>query len=580
MEAVVLLGLIGAGYLVNKTNEDSIPQEINVNKDINFPNGDNIYHSEQIDENKKMIQSRLASNYEESQNQHSKLINPLNPKRNLSFPQKDFKEGYDNLSYSSASGGYICQDEFLSNDQGISVAPFFSGSGPNINFDDSRQLSRSQGGNDFGVSKEPIGPMFCPERDNGNVHGGDWRGEEDRYNESMYRTHERPFQQEREQPIDIKSGFNGDVYRAIAEKRGVDNLRTANNPKLNFEGKVLSGKSIAKRGEEGEVFQHNPEKFYQNSPDRYFTTNGAFLEKSQRPAQIIPDTNRMHLNKQEMGAAAPAVMNAGEERPSFKKSLKRQLGSDTVRNASVENPFVATDFHKQGYRALPNEREVTELRTYDSNIKAEYTEQTMGLQDDLKKTVKQTTINSKNNGYVQNTFVSNTLGLQDNLKVTKKQTTINSKNNGYLSNLGFEQRTSGYEDPEVTTKDTTLHDYTGNAGAYFKADMKQDNYMNAETNPTKEIIAQGRAPTVNNVKIANGMDQMNVTIDKLDIDYMNHRLNGVDKVYQEIPQDHNCQITTMKDRLEDNSIASRIDPELLNPFRQNPYTQPLESFSY
>ena len=80
----------------------------------------------------------------------------------------------------------------------------------------------------------------------------------------------------------------------------------------------------------------------------------------------------MHYNKQEMGPAAPAVMNATEERPSFKKSLKRQLGSDTVRNATVENPFVATDFHKQGYRALPNEREVTGLRTYDSNIKAEY----------------------------------------------------------------------------------------------------------------------------------------------------------------------------------------------------------------
>ena len=580
MEAVVLLGLIGAGYLVNKTNEEGVPQEVNVNRDINFPNGDNIYHSQDIDKNERMIQSKLQSNYEEAQNKHSKLVNPLDPKRNLSFPQKDFKEGYDNLTYSSATGNYVCQDDFLTNDQGVSVAPYFSGSGPNINFDDNRQLSRSQGGEDFYENKTEVGPMFCPERDNGNVHGGNWRGEEGNYSESMYRTHERPFQQERVAPIDIKSGFNGDVYRAIAEKRGVDNLRTANNPKLNFEGKVLSGKDIEKRGEEGEVFQHNPEKFYQNSPDRYFTTNGAYLEKSQRPAQIIPDTNRMHFNKQEMGPAAPAVMNATEERPSFKKSLKRQLGADTVRNASVENPFVATDFHKEGYRALPNERDVTTLRTYDSNIKAEYSEHTMGLQDDLKSTKKQTTINSKNNGYVQNTFVSNTLGLQDNLKVTKKQTTINSKNNGYMSNLGFEQRTADYETPETTTKDTTLHDYTGNAGAYVKGDMKQDNYMNAETNPTKEIIAQGRAPTINNVKIANGMDQMNITIDKLDIDYMNHRLNGVDKVYQEIPQDHNCQITTMKDRLEDNSIAGRLDPELLNPFRQNPYTQPLESFSY
>ena len=31
----------------------------------------------------------------------------------------------------------------------------------------------------------------------------------------------------------------------------------------------------------------------------------------------------------------------------------------------------------------------------------------------------------------------------------------------------------------------------------------------------------------------------------------------------------------MKDRLEDNSIANRIDPNLLNPFKTNPYTQSL-----
>ena len=48
------------------------------------------------------------------------------------------------------------------------------------------------------------------------------------------------------------------------------------------------------------------------------------------------------------------------------------------------------------------------------------------------------------------------------------------------------------------------------------------------------------------------------------------------KVYVEIiPTDNNCEITTMKDRLEDTSIATRIDPSLLNPFRNNPYTQSL-----
>ena len=110
--------------------------------------------------------------------------------------------------------------------------------------------------------------------------------------------------------------------------------------------------------------------------------------------------------------------------------------------------------------------------------------------------------------------------------------------------------------------------------------MQHDNFMNAETNPTKEIISQGRAPTLNNVKVANGMDTINMDIKKMDTDYMNHRLNGVDKVYGEIPQDNTCQLTTTKDRLNDESIANRIDPNLLDPFKQNPYTQPLTSFSY
>ena len=78
------------------------------------------------------------------------------------------------------------------------------------------------------------------------------------------------------------------------------------------------------------------------------------------------------------------------------------------------------------------------------------------------------------------------------------------------------------------------------------------------------------------------MDTINVEIDKLDKDRMNHRINSVEKVYQEISSayDDNCELTTIKDRLDDNSIASRIEPALLNPFRNNPYTQSLESFAY
>ena len=57
--------------------------------------------------------------------------------------------------------------------------------------------------------------------------------------------------------------------------------------------------------------------------------------------------------------------------------------------------------------------------------------------------------------------------------------------------------------------------------------MDQVNYRNAESNPTKEIIAQGREPTLNNVKVSNGMDSLNVNIKKIDSDYMTQIIKKV-----------------------------------------------------
>ena len=48
---------------------------------------------------------------------------------------------------------------------------------------------------------------------------------------------------------------------------------------------------------------------------------------------------------------------------------------------------VGTELQQQGYRNIPNERQVTEVRTYDSNIKTEVGNQTIGVQDPIKKTL-------------------------------------------------------------------------------------------------------------------------------------------------------------------------------------------------
>ena len=53
-----------------------------------------------------------------------------------------------------------------------------------------------------------------------------------------------------------------------------------------------------------------------------------------------------------------------------------------------------------------------------------------------------------------------------------------------------------------------------------------------DTNPSKELISQGREPTQNSVKFTNGSDTMNIDIKKIESDYMTHKIKGADKVYQ------------------------------------------------
>ena len=131
-----------------------------------------------------------------------------------------------------------------------------------------------------------------------------------------------------------------------------------------------------------------------------------------------------------------------------------------------------------------------------------------------------------------------------------------------------------------TVKQTTNFDHTGNAGSYLSGSMATDQYLRADLNPNKEIIAQGRAPTTENTKLAAGMDMMNVDIKKIESDYFNPRINNVDKVYQEIPTDNTCKYTAEKDTLDNVRLSDRLDPTTLDPFKQNPYTQSLASFAY
>jgi len=494
----------------------------------------------------------VNQNHREAMKGDSKMIDSLN----MSGGRNTLKDTFTHdTNIQSISGNALSKDDFLVNDQGIKIEPFFSGSSPNVNLDDNPQMTRHFGGEHaLRPPRRETGQFFELERDYGNVFGNqfsDARADQSRYVGGMERRNELPFEQERVVHIDQKSDINRDIGLAYAQKNSVDALRTLTNQKQSFAGKVLGGKGIDHRGEEGEVFQHRPDADYINTADRWLVTTGAIAAPMIQPENIVKPTNRAVYNEGKLGPAGAVNFNPSESRPKVKRSTNQQLNIDTNRNANLESMAIDDSHNKDSFFAYPNEREVTEERTYEGNIKSVFTGETERLYDNVKPTIKETTLDDSRNGFVGSSITQVPKErLQDVAKTTKKQTT------------NFE--------------------YNGNAGSYLTGSMANDQYYRADLNPNKEIISQGRAPTTENTKLMSGMDTLNVDIKKIESDYFNPRINNLDKVYQEIPaeQDDVREYTQEKDTLDNVTLADRLDPGMLDPFKQNPYTQSLASFAY
>jgi len=230
-------------------------------------------------------------------------------------------------------------------------------------------------------------------------------------------------------------------------------------------------------------------------------------------------------------------------------------------------------------------------------------------------TTKQTTIENKrkaNMGMSKNAYVKN----GDKAKVTTKQTTM-SKNAVGIASKG---RGDGHTIKEIqvpeTIREYTSVQYTGDAtgpelGAYDVTDVNAPNTMrqftsdieyfggvgndgvnmkpmsyediyNAEIKAIRGTIDEGYTPGAMGPNEVVGGDDINVTTTKIgDIQnkYLNERGTQANKVYNSIPQMTHLNLTQDKEIVPNEPLADRINPVIVNAFRDNPYTQPLDSWA-
>ena len=248
-----------------------------------------------------------------------------------------------------------------------------------------------------------------------------------------------------------------DVIPYILPKT-VDQLRTVNNPKLVYEGRLLMGNTISKTGIEGEVIQYKPDTYYINDFDRWFKTTGAIKKQKIHPKLIVKDTNRI-VSMELKGNVHSKQLVRSTLKSKTAESRKNIYKEKNTGPAKSANPHV-NDYNKSGYRNVPNERQNTESKTNLLNVQG--LNKKMKVYDPncvLKTTIKETNILNKSSGFLKGpNFKLKVYDPDDVARTTIKETNILNNHAGNIQIPGPNKLTT-YDPNDVartTIKETNI----------------------------------------------------------------------------------------------------------------------------
>jgi hypothetical protein len=285
-------------------------------------------------------------------------------------------------------------------------------------------------------------------------------------------------------------------------------------------------------------------------------------------------------------------MNSGVFKgPAFDPNdiTKTTIKETNIHNTRTGNLYVPV---KSGVVQDPKDKAKTTIKELDidnkhfTNVRGPKRNVVYDPNDIARTTIKETNIHNNRQGNLKNTTIQNgdgylTAKYED--KHTNRQFTSDLDYTGIADGQvghgnGDGYLTGNYEDKHTNRQFTSDYEYVGTADSYLDKPTNIQMYDEARLNEIKEGVSEGRYPTLSNVKLANGADTINIDIKKLDEDRDNQYAPISDKLYTQTPTLNNCTVTTDKNILNDESISDRINPDILDAFKSNPYTQSLNSY--
>jgi hypothetical protein len=442
-------------------------------------------------------------------------------------------------------------------------------------------------------------PLFTPEENvqwaNGMPNATDFI--KSRINSAMATNNVKPFDSERVGP-GLNKGYTTEGsggYNSILEAResympkSVDELRVMTNPKLETNIEEFQGPSnsvIKNIGSIGRVEKNRPDTFFIQTQDRWFTTTGQEKAPTLRAdtTVVMTDTTRNNQSSEYIGVAGRGDTVSDYAPRNFKTPKKQAAENSGITPSCAVNrgpEDISKKWQMESIKNYSNNRTTTRaVESFGSGFTTAIGAVISPLMDILNPTRRQeASKNIRIYGDAGTTVPENYLmNPNDTPAVTIKETTL------FTPPLGIptcsNNAVGGYivtdQQPFTNQRGSTTDAlYFGDAGGGSTRWGGSTACNSIQTiNEGKEHTLQSRI-NQGNMAIYNE-PEINFSISKNDCDRRNPRMwvptNLPSKfVTQDMMTDSNTRRPMCYDTPE------RNQPDLLNAFRQNPYTQSLSS---
>ena len=490
----------------------------------------------------------------------------------------------------SISGNYLDSTQFKHNN----MVPFNGGKIKGYTYDMNiaeTVLDNMNGSGSQIIKKIEQAPLFKPEDNVQWAYGAPNQSDffQSRVNPSLRNNNVKPFASENVGP-GLNQGYNtsgSGGFNSGMESRDswlpktVDELRVDTNPKLeykliNHEGPANS--VIKNLGLIGRVEKQTPDTFFINTQDRWLTTTGGEKAERLRPIEEMGVIRRNDVLSDYKGPAGKSDRLAGQAPTAFEPSKRHQMPSKDVPHSAATGRGPTTDgenFLKSHTNYSNNRSTIKQPDTLRSGFGGAIGAVIAPLMDILRPSRKEETINNVRIYGEATTSVpqSYVINPNDTTNTTVKETTIYSPN-FYINNQKEGTYVNNAMPGELTQRDTTSCSYIGTSGgaAAQYGDMSYDSAYRQHNNDIKSATIANR-PNQGGTQVFN--QQMNVNISRQDSDRYNYRVNAPAAVLAMPPSKEIYGKINVPQYYNENANCERIQPDILNAFRNNPYTHSL-----